>query len=182
MSINFYKVRNGICLKPNAVPSSPENGDMYYDSTSNLFQFYQNGVWVGLGAGGSSSTPLWTKYTVPHTSLQAATTTNNITLFSLPANTMIHQVVIKHSIQFAGSGLSGYTISIGIASNLTKYTVPFNVFQATSDTARSITQACEIESFSGATDIKISAVSSNVNLNQSTSGSVDIWVMTSLLP
>ena len=40
------KVRNGITFKPVAQSSTPENGDVYYDSTANLFYFYQNGAWV----------------------------------------------------------------------------------------------------------------------------------------
>lgn len=38
-------------------PSSPVNGQMYYDTTLNVFRFYQNGVWLTLdGTGGGSST------------------------------------------------------------------------------------------------------------------------------
>ena len=56
MSLNSLKVRNALTLKPNAVPTSPENGDVYYDSTANLFYFYQNGAWTGLsGTGGGLS-------------------------------------------------------------------------------------------------------------------------------
>jgi hypothetical protein len=49
MSANYHKIRNGITLKPTAAPSGasgPENGDIYYDSTSNLFEFYQNGSYI----------------------------------------------------------------------------------------------------------------------------------------
>jgi hypothetical protein len=37
-------------------PSSPRNGDFYYDTTLGLFQAYQNGSWVGMG--GSSPNPI----------------------------------------------------------------------------------------------------------------------------
>lgn len=46
MAINFMKISKGINFKGNSAPSSPENGDMYYDSGSNTFQFYQNGAWI----------------------------------------------------------------------------------------------------------------------------------------
>lgn len=52
MAINHLKVRTGLTLKPNAVPASPENGDIYYDSTANNFQFYQNGAWVTIPTTG----------------------------------------------------------------------------------------------------------------------------------
>lgn len=65
-SSNFWKIAQGINLTPKtAAPSSPSNGDMYYNSTSNTFQFYQNGAFVayhtsggvGLFGDGSSSAP-----------------------------------------------------------------------------------------------------------------------------
>jgi len=31
------------------IPPAPVNGDLYYNTTNNLFQFYENGAWVGLG-------------------------------------------------------------------------------------------------------------------------------------
>jgi len=180
MAKEFLKVRSGVGLQPNAAPSDPANGDFYYDSGDDTFKFRQGGIWSGLAS--STANPIWTKYTVSHTALQAAALTNDIELLSLPAKAMIQQIVIKHSAQFTGSGISSYTVSIGIASNFTKYTAAFNVAQATSDTARSITQANDIESFSGATSIRIRATSTGAKLNQSSAGSVDVWVMTSVLP
>jgi hypothetical protein len=37
-----------------ADPSSPINGDVYYDSTNNLLRAYINSFWISLGAGGGS--------------------------------------------------------------------------------------------------------------------------------
>lgn len=53
MSLNSMKVRNALTLKPTTVPTNPENGDMYYDTSLNQFQFYQNGVWAPIGGSGS---------------------------------------------------------------------------------------------------------------------------------
>ena len=49
MATNFMRIRNGISLGnlPSA-PSNPLNGDFYYDTTLNSFQFYQNGSWQTL--------------------------------------------------------------------------------------------------------------------------------------
>jgi len=46
MALNYLKIRNGLTLKPTTLPTSPENGDVYYDSGTNTFQFYENGVFV----------------------------------------------------------------------------------------------------------------------------------------
>jgi len=180
MAKEFLKVRSGVGIKPNTAPSDPDNGDFYYDSGTDTFKFRQQGAWTGLAS--STANPIWTKYTVSHTALQTAATTNDIELLSLPSKGMIQQIVIKHSVAFAGTSISAYTLSVGIASNFTKYTAAFNVFQSVTDTARSITQANDIESFSGTTSIRLKATSTGANLSASNAGSVDIWVMTSVLP
>jgi hypothetical protein len=46
MALNYHKIRNGITLKATAAPGTPENGDIYYDSTANTFEFYQNGTYI----------------------------------------------------------------------------------------------------------------------------------------
>lgn len=291
MAKEFLKIRTGVGVTPSTAPADPTNGDIYYDSGSGLFKFYQSGSWTSIptsivstvgaldaqtpsanglvisgtsiyaqsasasapglvntaaqtlagaktfstsiatpsfklnGAtsgtltmstpatvtsygvvwpsaqGGASTylqndgsgnlswgtvsspsnTPVWTKYTISHTSLQAGATSNDIELVNLPQKTMIHQVVLKHSTAFAGTSITAYTVSVGIASNFTKYTSAFDVFQSVSNTARSITQSEDVESFTGATSIRIQAISTGANLSASTAGSVDVWVLSSVL-
>ena len=49
MSENFWRIHNGVTLTPQAsAPTSPNDGDMYYDSTLNKLRVYQNGTWVSL--------------------------------------------------------------------------------------------------------------------------------------
>jgi hypothetical protein len=52
MANNFDKNRNGISLGnlPSA-PANPLNGDLYYDTTLQQFQKYENGAWSGMGSG-----------------------------------------------------------------------------------------------------------------------------------
>jgi len=142
---------------------------------------------TGLGATGAQGTTgiipstagVWIKYTLSHTAFQALATQNPITLFTLNATQDIHRIVIKHSTPFAGTGITSYTISVGIGSNFTKYAPAFNVFQATGSTVFQETfSALGIEDFSSGTPIKVVATA-NVNLSNSTAGSVDIWVQTS---
>ena len=96
MAKEFLKVRSGISLKPTAAPNDPSDGDIYYDVNDNQFKLYQGGIWTTPGAGGSGDL-VWAKYTVSHTAFQTASTSNNITLFSLTSKKMIHQVVLDIS-------------------------------------------------------------------------------------
>jgi hypothetical protein len=47
-----------ITLSPISSAINATNGAVVYNSSSNLFQFYQNGSWVGLGSGSSGVTSL----------------------------------------------------------------------------------------------------------------------------
>lgn len=55
MSDNFYNIRKGINLGPQASePVNGTNGDIYYNSTLNKFRQYENGVWKNIGSGGGT--------------------------------------------------------------------------------------------------------------------------------
>lgn len=50
MADNHFTINRGLTLNPQtSAPSNPNDGDMYYDSTLNKFQKYENGVWKDLG-------------------------------------------------------------------------------------------------------------------------------------
>lgn len=131
---------------------------------------------AGLGVGA------WKKYTVTHTQLQAAALTNDIELLSLPAYGVIEALLLKHSIQFAGSGITAYAVGVGITGDLERYAGPFNVLQAVGNAAHEVSNVKAIESVTGATSIRLSAESVGANLDQSTAGSLDIWLRVSTLP
>jgi hypothetical protein len=134
-----------------------------------------------LRTAGSASSG-WEKITVTHTQLQAAALTNDIELLSLASNEVISGVVIKHSTAFAGTGITNYTLSVGISTDLDKYQTPFDVDQTVSDSAFDLTNLLEVESFASTTSVRLSAVSVGANLDQSSAGSVDVWISRSLLP
>lgn len=129
----------------------------------------------------ASNVPQWTKYTVTYAQLAAVAFTNNVTLFSLPAKSIVTNVIVKHSTPFTGGLITAYTISVGIGTNPVKFAAAFNVFQAASDTAKLVTLATspDVESFVSATNIIATAVSLTDTLNNAVAGSVDIWVQTS---
>lgn len=124
------------------------------------------------------TTPSVTKYTVSHTALQAAATSNDIALFSLPAGGVIQEVKIKHSVIFAGTGITDYKLSVGIVGNLTKYASAFDVDTAVSGTNFQLSGTLGSENHGAATSIRLAATSAGANLDQSTGGTVDVWVLT----
>ena len=127
--------------------------------------------------------PVWTKYSVLHTALQTAGVTNNIELFSLPAKTVIHRVIIKQTTAFAGTAT--YSLSVGITGTLLKYIAAADVTAAVAATTFAVSAATIVatpENFSSATSIKLSAVSTIQNLSSSSAGAADIYVQTSTLP
>jgi hypothetical protein len=127
----------------------------------------------------------WDKYTVSYSQFSTAGTSNNFTLFTLPAKTLIHKVIIKPTTAFSGGAISAYTLSVGIAGTLAKYIAAFDVFQAVAATtfgASATDIAVTLESFSAGVAIKVAAVSTSANLSAATAGAADIYVLTSLLP
>lgn len=129
-----------------------------------------------------ASISTWTKYTVSHTTLQAAALTNDAELFSLAAQGVIEKVIVKHTTAFAGTGITAYSISVGVTGELDKYAIDFDVFQAVADTTFDTNNSLGMENFGSATSIRIAAESTGANLDQSTAGSVDIYVLASTLP
>lgn len=56
MANNFFKVGRGLSLiGQTSAPSNPVNGDIYYDTTLNLFQKYENGAWGSFGGSAGVS-------------------------------------------------------------------------------------------------------------------------------
>jgi hypothetical protein len=127
----------------------------------------------------TDSLPTWRQYTVTHTALQAAALTQDIELFSLPAGGVIHATKIKHSVSFAGTGITDYSVSVGIAGNLTKYALAFPVHTPVLSTAFEYSSESDSEDHGAATSIRLAATAVGANLDQSTAGTVDVWVLTS---
>jgi len=152
--------------------SSGSRGSIVLDASSLDASLISKGIGVGV----------WIKYTVTHTALQAAALTNNIELFSLPTKGVIKNVIIKHTTAFAGTSITAYTVSVGIAASLAKYASAFDVFQATGAAVGQTSSVADFESFTGATSIKIAATSVGANLSASTAGSVEVYVLWNVLP
>jgi hypothetical protein len=126
----------------------------------------------------ATGTPRWRKFSVTEADFTAAATSEDIELFSLDAGEIIHAVKIKHSTAFSGGSATSFTLSVGIAGNLTKYASAFDVFQAVADTTFQLSNTFNSENHGSATSIRIEAVS-DVNVANLTAGAADVWVLVS---
>ena len=126
----------------------------------------------------ATGTPRWIKLTVSESDFIAAATSEHIELFSLQAGEIIHSIKIKHSIAFSGGGAGSVTLSVGTASNRTKYTSAFDVFQAVSNTTFQLSDSFSSENHGSATSVRVEAVS-DINVGDLTAGTADIWILIS---
>lgn len=124
----------------------------------------------------------WTKITKSYTDFATAGLTNDIEVFSLPTRGVIQKVVVKHTTAFSGGAIASYTVSVGISGNFTKYAAAFDVFQATGNTTFGFNNLQNMENFGSTTSIRAQATATGANLDQATQGSVDIYVLYSVLP
>lgn len=113
--------------------------------------------------------------TIPYSAVQAAALTNTISLFSLPAGTLLKNVTIKHSQQFLGGAISAVSAQVGIATILDEFIENFDAFQAVGDQAFDNSQMNYIGSFSSATSIKLTMTSVGANLSSLTQGSLTVY-------
>lgn len=127
---------------------------------------------------------VWNKYTITHTALQAASLTNDIaTGFTLPIGALVEAVMVKTTEAFAGTGITDYDITLGIAGLETKYLTAYDVDSAVSGGNYQLSNALVGGADFGATEaIRIYATAVGANLDQSTNGSIDIWIKYSQLP
>lgn len=130
-------------------------------------------------------TPTWRKFTKTFADLAAASTTNSSTIITLPANSVIHTTTMKHSEQFSGGAISAYNLSIN-GGNLGG---TLNGFLAVNDdNFASLGGFSDPDShpFGGggsqSLTLSLDATSVGANLDQATQGSVDIWLLLSVLP
>jgi hypothetical protein len=148
------------------------------------------GPWVGPNNGGGGTPtnptviPTWMKFSFTHLNFQAASLTNTYEIYSAPSRVNILGAVLKHSIQFAGTGITDYKLSVGLLGDLARYVSLFDVDTAPSDTkpaGYAEGYFGDTLNFGAVTSIRIAAVAVGANLNQSTAGAGNLWLLVSRL-
>lgn len=128
-------------------------------------------------------TPQWVKVTKTFSNFATAALTNDISIYTLPINGYIHDVKIVPTTAFSGGVISAATISVGKGGALTKYAIATDVFTGNTTASSIHTPLVGLESTSGTTDIRaaITVVGVAQTLNSLSAGSVDIYLLISIL-
>ncbi len=128
--------------------------------------------------------PQTLRFTVNHTQLAIAATSNVITLFQLQPGQYILASFIKHGQAFTGGSLSAYTLALGNNSITDKYADAFDVFQAPGNGKIGANGKVGMEDgLSGAAqNVQLTAVSTGSTLDAATGGTAEIWIVIGKLP
>lgn len=126
--------------------------------------------------------PRWVKVTKTYSDFSTAGLTNDISIYTLPAKGYISDIKIVPSTAFSGGTIATYTISVGISGSLAKYAIATNTFTGNSTLNAVHTPLIGMESVGSTTDIRAQAISTIGLLNAATAGSVDIYLLISILP
>lgn len=126
--------------------------------------------------------PRWRKVTIPYTSLSSGSSVFAITALTLQAGEGIDTVILHHTTAFSGGAVSAYTVEVGQSGNSDKYSVSFDVFQASGNTVRDTSSVMDVPNFGATTDVIVTARSTGAALSAATAGSVDVYIRTFLLP
>ncbi len=134
------------------------------------------------GPPGPPGAAQWVVVSFTHLNFQAAALQKNINLYPLLGKYALHASVIDHTIAFAGTGITGYTLSLGLIGDLAHIAPPFDVTTTPADDNFQIAGITDLYNMSATTLMRINAVSTGANLDQSTAGAVDVYLLISSLP
>jgi hypothetical protein len=118
------------------------------------------------------NTPHWIEFIYTHTQFQAAALESYVSIGSLDG-VLIHAVRVKHSIAFAGTGITTYKISCGISTSKEKFAEKFDVLSAVGTTNYLINSMLYRE----VNSLRVYAYSTGANLDQSTAGQVSVAIL-----
>ncbi|MFA6096467.1 MAG: hypothetical protein WC788_02460 [Candidatus Paceibacterota bacterium] len=105
-------VNGAIKMRPSAVPAAPSNGTMYYDSTSNKFQCYQNGTWTDCISGGAGGQ--WTL---------SGTDMYNSNSGSVGIGTLFPASAPKEKLTIGGGDVAHYEINSAVGTSGPDYDI-----------------------------------------------------------
>ena len=120
----------------------------------------------------ANGTSVWQSVNVSYTQLQTAGLTNAIALFTLPANTILKNLVIILGTQFAGTSISTLSAQVGLSGAYQTFIDDFSLLQSVSGTSFDNVQTPFIGSTSGSTVVYLNAVAVGANLSALSTGAL----------
>lgn len=129
----------------------------------------------------------WVKVTKTYTDLAAANTTNQITVYTLPAKGIVHGAALKTTAAFSGGAIATYSLDLGDSTSASGYVNGYNGALFTganwSGSGAKLTHgATGSNDLTATMPIYLQATSTGANLDQATAGSVEIWLLISTMP
>lgn len=130
----------------------------------------------------------YVKFTFNYDDLTAAATTQTISLlenppvnttsaFYVPQAGKVLGVCVHHTVAFAGTAITGVTVSVGNSNlGVAGFAPAFNIFQAVADTTLQETAEFKAGQITAAQPT-VTFVSTGGNLSAMTAGSVDIYIL-----
>jgi hypothetical protein len=148
------------------------------------------GVWHGTpidpaygGTGGlTGPTATWQKFTVPFGEFSSGSTTQRVTVISLPAQQFIGAIAAKVSVAFSASGLSALSLTVQVVVSGTPAPILGTLNGLVAATSTSADVGTHLLNFSTTTDIAVLGTATGANLNTLSTGELDLWLLLSLLP
>ncbi len=146
---------------------------------------------VGAGTSAvvsSTAVPICSKYTVTAATVVAGatTTTSDVTLFTLPAQGKIQGVTMKQSATFAGTGITNMTVSVGLSGNTTAYSSAYQLITLSAGVAPGATIMQDDGGHYSASFASHAVIarftSAGANLSVLSTGTLDVWACTVVLP
>lgn len=128
---------------------------------------------------GIATAPVWQTFNINFSDYTAVANQEDISLFTVPTDGVIHAIQIKHITPFSGGTITGYTLSVGPVGDLDQNASDFDVFQATGPAV--LQNSTNLVTFnSGATtDLRIRATSVGDTLNNAVAGVAQVRVLVS---
>ena len=144
-----------------------------YDANSNLI-WSQDNI-QSIASQIAAITTTFQSVTMSYTQFQTASTSNAVPAFTLPANSILEVVAIKHSIAFSGTSITDVKAQVGPTGAYQNIIENFDVFQAVADQTFDNIAPGFIGSFASPTVIYLNMVSTGANLSALSQGSVTVY-------
>jgi len=144
-----------------------------YDANNNL-QFTVDNV-MSIASQIAAITTTFQSVSISYVQFQTASLSNAVVAFTLPANSLLEYVAIKHSIAFAGTSITDVYAQVGPSGAYQNIISNFDVFQSVADQTFDNISPDYIGSFANPTLIYVNLTSVGANLSALSQGSLTIY-------